>query len=99
MKEILSQHFKKKQRENLLQKLLVHIGRLQDLAVFIEKCLTSAYFLFQGENYKQIFDTPMSSPLSLVADILMEIVKVVVLKSFSRKPKTSHRYVDDIFII
>ena len=40
-------------------------------------CLTSTYFQYDGKRYKQLLDTAMGSPVSVVvAEILMQNIEV-----------------------
>ena len=40
-------------------------------------CLTSTYFQYDGKRYKQLHDTAMGSPVSVVvAEILMQNIEV-----------------------
>jgi len=63
----------------------------------IEFVLFSTYFTFMNKIYKQIFGTPMGSPLSpIVADLIMRDLEEHVLNSLNIRPTC--RYVDDIVL-
>jgi len=56
--------------------------------------------MFNGVTYKQLFGTPMGSPLSpVIADIVMQDLEEDVLNSLDFNIMTYYRYVDDIFLI
>lgn len=66
----------------------------------LEFCIDSAYCSFDGQFYKQIFGTPMGSPLSgVIADLVMEKLEFDVLKKLTFPYLFYRRYVDDIFVI
>jgi len=55
------------------------------------------YFKFNGKVYKQIFGTPMGSPLfPILADIVMEKLKEISLSRLPFHIPLYVRYVDDI---
>jgi len=59
--------------------------------------LSSTYFTFNNKIYKQIFGTPMGSPLSpIIADLVMRDLEENVLNSLNIRPIMYYRYVDDI---
>jgi len=65
----------------------------------IEFVLSSTYFTFMNKIYKQIFGTPMGSPLSpIVADLVMRDLEEQVLNSLDVRPALYFRYVDDIIL-
>lgn len=65
-----------------------------------EHCLTTSFFLFNGEYYKQIDGVAMGSPISpSIANYYMEYFEEEALKYASKKPKLWLRYVDDVFAI
>jgi len=65
----------------------------------IEFVLSSTYFTFMNKIYKQIFKTPMGSPLSpIVADLVMRDLEEQVLNSLDVRPALYFRYVDDIIL-
>lgn len=66
----------------------------------LEFCIDNAYCSFRNKFYKQIFGTPMGSPLSgIIADLVMEKLEYDVLKKLKFPYFFYRRYVDDIFII
>ena len=59
----------------------------------------SAYFVYGGTSYKQVFGTPMGSPLSpILADIVMDHLLVSVLPLLPEQPGFIHKYVDDLVL-
>jgi len=57
-------------------------------------------FLFNRKYYEQIFDSPMSSPLSpILADVVMKDLETQSLQKLDFEVHTYYRYVDDIFMI
>lgn len=85
---------------NIIAQLLEQDGKSSSLTLLVEKCLTSTYFTFQGQFYKQLHGAAMGSPLSpVVANIFMEAFESQALESAELKPKVWFRYVDDTFIV
>ncbi|XP_063924731.1 uncharacterized protein LOC135138683 [Zophobas morio] len=79
---------------------IVMTDNLHFVVISREKSLTSTYFTFQGQFYKQISGTPMGSPLSpVVANILMETFEDTAIESAQPKPKVRFRDMDDTFVI
>jgi len=73
---------------------------LPELLQAIDLVLSSTSFLFNGKYYKQIFGSPMGSPLSLIlADVVMEDFETQSLQKLDFEIYTYYRYVDDIFMI
>jgi len=61
--------------------------------------LQSTYFHFNNKFYKQIFGTPMESPLSpIVADLVLQKLESTILNNLTYKPTFYYRYVDDIVL-
>jgi len=61
--------------------------------------LNSTYFKFNDTVYKQIFGTPMGSPLSpIIAEIVMRDLEKKALANLSFEIPIYFRYVDDIII-
>lgn len=76
---------------HVFRDLLVHDVKCRDVAILFEKHLTSIYFIFQGEYYKQFSRTHISSSLSsVVADRFMETFEEVALQSFGYKLTSVH---------
>lgn len=72
---------------------------VEDVIELLEFTLTTTYFRFRGQIYRQKFGTAMGSPVSpLVADIYMEYLEQTAIASvpLHLKPKLWKRYVDDI---
>ena len=62
--------------------------------------LTSTFFTFDGTIYKQLFGTPMGSPLSpIIADIVMQDLEDGLIDSVDLMISTYYRYVDDILLV
>jgi len=65
----------------------------------IEFVLSSTYFKFRNKIYKQIFGTPMGSPLSpIIADLVMRDLEEHVFNTLDMRPLLYYRYVDDIML-
>jgi len=59
----------------------------EDFMMAIEFVLSSTYFTFGNRIYKQIFGTPMGSPLSpIVADLVMRDLEEHILNSLDIRP-------------
>jgi len=59
----------------------------------------SNFFTFNNVIYKQIFGTPMGSPLSpVIADIVMRDLETACLHKLNFNLTFYHRYVDDIIL-
>ena len=72
---------------------------VEDVIELLEFTLTTTYFRFRGQIYRQKFGTAMGSPVSpLVADLYMEYLEQAAIASvpLDLKPKLWKRYVDDI---
>ena len=49
----------------------------EDIMDLLNLCLTSTYFQYDGKPYKQLHDTAMGSPVSVVvSEILMQNIEV-----------------------
>ena len=70
-----------------------------DVLELLEFILTTTYFCFRGQIYRQKFGTAMGSPVSpLVANLFMEHLEERLLDTapVELKPRLWKRYVDDI---
>ena len=69
-----------------------------DLMDLLNLCLTSTYFQYNGQHYKQLHGTAMGSPVSVVvAEIVMQNIEEQALASYKRTIPLWLRYVDDTF--
>ena len=65
----------------------------------IKFILNNNFFQFNGKFYQQIFGSAMGNPISpILADIVMEDLKVESIKKLNFKPLFYFRYVDDILL-
>lgn len=72
---------------------------LEEFISAIKFIMQSTFFTFNGITYKQIFGSPMGSPLfPIVADIVMQDLEERVLKEMSLQMPFYYRYVDDILL-
>jgi len=72
---------------------------VDDVMELLEFVLTTTYFSFRGQIYRQKFGTAMGSPVSpLVANMFMEHLEQKLLATVPEemKPRLWKRYVDDI---
>lgn len=71
----------------------------EEFIVSINFVLDSTYFGYNGRIYKQIFGTPMGSPLSpIIADIVLQDIEERALNTLSYPLPFYFRYVDDIVL-
>ena len=72
----------------------------KDLVDIFRACLSTSYFMWDGDFYEQIDGVAMGSPLSpVIANFYMERFEQLILESASLKPKVWLRYVDDTFVV
>jgi len=65
----------------------------------IKFVLLSTFFTFNNIIYKQLFGTPMRSPLSpIIADVVMQDLEVHCLNKINCETTFYFRYIDDILI-
>jgi len=72
---------------------------VNDVMELLELILTTTYFIFRGQIYRQKFGTAMGSPVfPLVANLYMEHLeqKLLATAPMELKPRLWKRYVDDI---
>ena len=71
---------------------------VSDILVLLEFVLTTTYFTFRNEVYKQVFGAAMGSPVSpVVAEFFMEELERMAIATapLDCKPSLWKRYVDD----
>ena len=67
-----------------------------DLMDLLHLCLTSTYFQYNGRHYKQLHETAMGSPVSVVvAEIVMQNIEEQALATYSGTLPLWLCYVDD----
>ena len=73
---------------------------LDQVLALLALCLTTTYFVFRGQFFRQKFGAPMGSPISPgVADLCMEVFEeeTQALCPPHLSPHVWYRYVDDTF--
>ena len=73
-----------------------------DIIELLKFVLTTTYFSFRGNLYRQIFGAAMGSPVSaIVANLFMEWLEkeAITTAPLNLKPKLWRRYVDDVLEI
>jgi len=72
---------------------------LEDFKMAVNFVLNSTFFIFNGICYKQIFGTPMGSPLSpVIADLVLQDLELVAINNLPFHLSFYYRYVDDIIL-
>ena len=70
----------------------------EDITDLLNLCLTSTYFQYNGEHYKQLHGTAMGLPVSVVvAEIVMQHIEERALATCRQTIPLWLRYVDDTF--
>ena len=73
---------------------------IQDVFEGLDLCMQSSYFTFRGKYFKQIFGTPMGSPMSpILANLVMEDIQNEAKTEFHHPPKVWKHYVDNTFVV
>jgi len=71
----------------------------EEFLIAIRFVLNSTIFTFNRKYYKQIFITPMGSPLSpIVADLVLQHLETRAINMLPTRLPFYYRYVDDIFL-
>ncbi|GJQ70696.1 hypothetical protein Trydic_g630 [Trypoxylus dichotomus] len=84
----------------IIKQQLIPKGLLPDLINLVRLCLTSTYFLWNGELYEQASGAAIGSLLSpVIANIFMEAFEHEAIVSSRMKPKCWYGYVDDTLVI
>ena len=69
------------------------VGQICNLLAFV---LNNSFFVFKGSHYHQIFGCAMGSPVSAaLAELVMQRIKRIALRSSPVSVKWWKRYVDD----
>jgi len=72
---------------------------LIDFKMAVKFVLSSTFFSFNNNCYKQIFGTPMGSPLSpVIADLVMQDLELSAIRMLPINLPFYYRYVDDIIL-
>jgi len=85
-----------KRWNSISQHTLIPLQEFKDAVKFV---LSSTFFTFNKIIYKQIFKTPMGSPLSpVIADLVMQDLETTAVTNLPFQLSFYHRYVDDILL-
>jgi len=85
-------------RWNLIQKETKITKK--EFIIAVQFIFNSTYFTFDDITYRQIFGTPMGSPLSpVLADIVMQDLEQKALNKLDFSLPIYYRYVDDILLL
>ncbi|XP_035701311.1 uncharacterized protein LOC110862299 [Folsomia candida] len=72
---------------------------VQDIMELLEICLSSTYFKYNGQYYRQKEGAAMGSPLSpIIAELFLQMLENSIIKNF-RDIILWRRYVDDVIAI
>jgi len=74
-----------------------HPVAMDEFLTAVRFILDSTFFSFNHINYKQIFGTPMGSPLSpIISDIVLQDIETAALNLCHFEIPIFYRYVDDV---
>ena len=74
--------------------------KIDEIVLLLNFALSNNYFVFEGQTYKQIHGCALGSPISpVVANICMEKIEEMAIKTTSYPQKTWKRFVDHSFSI
>jgi len=72
----------------------------KEFIIPVQFILNSTFFIFDNVIYKQIFDTPIGSPLSpILVDIVMQDLEEKAINNLNIDFPIYYRYVDDILLL
>jgi len=81
---------------SISQNTLIPLEEFKSVVNFV---LNSTFFTFNNICYKQIFGTPMGSPLSsVIADLVLQDLELVAINNLPFHLPFYYRYVDDIIL-
>ena len=71
---------------------------VSELTKALDICLQSSFFVYNDVIYKQIFGSPIGSPLStIIANMFMEEIEQTASNTYLKPPSLRVRYVDDSY--